>query len=60
VRWEGVWVDAFARWPGMIAADSIVNDIVHVTDLFTSIARFSGAMDKIPTDRVIDGVERNS
>ena len=56
----GVRVDAFARWPGMIEADSIVNDIVHVTDLFTSIARFSGAMDKIPTDRVIDGVDQTA
>ncbi len=34
----GVRVDAFARWPGMIEADSIVGDIVHVTDLFTSLA----------------------
>ena len=51
----GVRVDAFARWPGMIEKDSIVGDIVHVADLFTSIARFCGATDKIPTDRVIDG-----
>ncbi|MCP4300645.1 MAG: sulfatase-like hydrolase/transferase, partial [Gammaproteobacteria bacterium] len=51
----GVRVDAFARWPGMIEKDSIVGDIVHVTDLFTSLARFGGATDKIPTDRVIDG-----
>jgi len=56
----GVRVDAFARWPGMIEADSIVGDIVHVTDLFTSIARFCGATDKIPTDRVIDGVDQTA
>jgi len=56
----GVRVDAFARWPGMIEADSIVGDIVHVTDLFTSIARFCGAIDKIPTDRVIDGVDQTA
>jgi arylsulfatase A-like enzyme len=56
----GVRVDAFARWPGMIKADSIVGDIVHVTDLFTSIARFGGASDKIPTDRVIDGVDQTA
>jgi arylsulfatase A-like enzyme len=53
----GVRVDAFARWPGMIEADSIVGDIIHITDLFTSIARISGATDKIPTDRIIDGVD---
>ncbi|TDJ69157.1 MAG: sulfatase, partial [Proteobacteria bacterium] len=56
----GVRVDAFARWPGMIEEDSIVGDIVHVTDLFTSIARIAGATDKIPTDRLIDGVDQSA
>jgi arylsulfatase len=56
----GVRVDAFVRWPGMIEADSIVGDIVHVTDLFTSLARFCGATDKIPTDRLIDGVDQTA
>ncbi len=56
----GVRVDAFARWPGMIEKDSIVGDIVHVVDLFTSLARFGGATDKIPTDRVIDGVDQTA
>lgn len=56
----GVRVDAFVRWPGMIEADSIVSDIVHVTDLFTSLARFGGATDKIPTDRIIDGVDQSA
>jgi arylsulfatase len=56
----GVRVDAFARWPGMIAEDAIVGDIVHVSDLFTSLARFGGATDKIPTDRVIDGVDQSA
>ena len=56
----GVRVDAFARWPGMIAADSIVMDMVHVADLFTSLARLGGATDKIPTDRVIDGVDQTA
>jgi arylsulfatase len=56
----GVRVDAFARWPGMIEADSIVSDIVHVADLFTSIARFADAIGKVPTDRVIDGVDQTA
>jgi len=56
----GVRVDAFARWPGMIEADSVVADIVHVTDLFTTIARFCGATDKIPTDRIIDGIDQSA
>ena len=56
----GVRVDAFVRWPGMIEADSIVGDIVHVTDLFTSLARLGGVADKIPTDRLIDGVDQTA
>ena len=56
----GVRVDAFARWPGMIGEHEIVNDIVHVSDLFTSIARFAGATDNIPTDRIIDGVDQTA
>ena len=56
----GVRVDAFARWPGMIEADSIVTDIVHVSDLFTTIARVADGMDEIPTDRVIDGVDQSA
>ena len=56
----GVRVDAFVRWPDMIDADSIVADIVHVSDLFTTLARFGGAEDEIPTDRVIDGVDQSA
>jgi arylsulfatase len=56
----GVRVDAFVRWPGMIDADSVVGDIVHVTDLFTTIARLGGATDRIPTDRIIDGIDQTS
>jgi arylsulfatase len=55
----GVRVDAFARWPGMIEEGAIVNDIVQITDLFTTIARLAGASDKIPTDRLIDGVDQS-
>jgi arylsulfatase len=56
----GVRVDAFMRWPGMIAEDSIVNDIFHVSDFYTSLARIASATDKIPTDRVIDGVDQTA
>jgi len=56
----GVRVDAFARWSGMIDEYDIVGDIVHVADLFTSIARLGGAMGEIPTDRVIDGVDQTA
>jgi arylsulfatase A-like enzyme len=56
----GVRVDAFARWPGMIEEYSIVTDVVHIADLFTSIARLGGAMNEIPTDRIIDGVDQSA
>ena len=56
----GVRVDAFVRWPGMIEADSVAGDIIHVTDLFTTIARLGKGLDKIPTDRVIDGIDQTS
>ena len=56
----GVRVDAFVRWPGVIEADSVVGDIVHVTDLFTTIARLAGATDEIATDRIIDGIDQTT
>ncbi len=56
----GVRVDAFVRWPGMIEADSVVGDIVHVTDLFTTIARLAGATNEIATDRIIDGIDQTT
>ena len=56
----GVRVDAFVRWPGMIEADSVVGDIVHVADLFTTLARVTGAIDEVPRDRLIDGLDQTS
>jgi arylsulfatase len=56
----GVRVDAFVRWPEMIEADSVVGDIVHVTDLYNTIARLGGATDEIPTDRIIDGIDQTT
>ncbi len=56
----GVRVDAFVRWPGMIKADSVAGDIIHVSDLFTTIARLAGATSKVPTDRIIDGIDQTT
>jgi arylsulfatase len=56
----GVRVPALATWPGVIEPGQIVGDIVHVTDLFTTFASLGGAVDEIPTDRVIDGVDQTS
>ncbi len=54
----GIRVDAYARWPGAIAAGSNAADIIHVSDLFTTFARVAQADQHIPRDRVIDGIDQ--
>jgi arylsulfatase A-like enzyme len=54
----GVRVNAFARWPAAIRADSLAGDIIHVTDLYTTFARIADATQYIPTDRIIDGIDQ--
>ena len=56
----GVRVPALATWPGVIEGGQIVGDILHVTDLYTTFARLGNAMEYIPRDRVIDGVDQTS
>ena len=56
----GVRVPAFAWWPGTIKPNSVVGDIIHVTDLFTTFARIGEGTKYIPTDRVIDGIDQTS
>jgi arylsulfatase len=46
------------RWPGHVPAGRVSNEIVHITDLFTTLARAAGA--GVPTDRAIDGVDQMS
>jgi arylsulfatase A-like enzyme len=56
----GVRVPAMAWWPGMIEPNQDPVDILHLTDLFTTAARLGGALDKIPDDRVTDGVDQTA
>lgn len=56
----GIRVDAFIRWPGVVGADTIVNNIIHVSDLYTTLARFAGADRYIPRDRIVDGVDQSA
>jgi len=56
----GIRVTAWAWWPGMIQADSISGDIIHISDLFTTFARLGNGKHFIPTDRVIDGIDQTS
>ncbi len=44
------------RWPGRIPAGLVSDGIVHIADLFTTLADAAGAT--APTDRAIDGVDQ--
>ena len=59
-REGGIRVPGFAWWPGTVASGQVVNDIVTVHDLFTTFARLGGALDEVPRDRVIDGVDQTA
>ncbi|MDX2379608.1 MAG: sulfatase-like hydrolase/transferase [Acidimicrobiia bacterium] len=59
--WEGgIRVAAFAWWPGMIEAGSLVGDMIHEVDLYTTFARLAGATGNIPTDRIVDGIDQTA
>ena len=59
--WEGgVRVPAIAWWPGMIEPGQDPLDIVHVADLYTTFASIAGVYEKIPNDRVVDGVDQTA
>ena len=45
------------RWPGHVAPGRVSNEIVHVTDMFTTLIRWAGC--DVPNDRVIDGVDQD-
>lgn len=54
----GVRVNAFVKWQGVIEAGSFAEDMMHVSDLYTTFARLANATDGIPRDRVIDGLDQ--
>ena len=56
----GVRVNAFARWPAAIAPDTLVGDLTHVSDLYTTFARLAAASEHIPRDRIIDGIDQTA
>jgi arylsulfatase A len=54
--WEGGMREpAIAWWPGKIKAGQVNTNLTCMLDLFPTIATLAGA--KIPTDRVIDGID---
>ena len=63
--WKGTYFTGYegslrtsflARWPGKIKAGSVSNEIVHITDVYTTLATAGGA--PIPADRIVDGVDQ--
>lgn len=45
------------RWPEQVTPGRVSNEIVHITDMFTTLITWAGG--KVPTDRVIDGVDQS-
>nr|WP_314533055.1 arylsulfatase [uncultured Pseudomonas sp.] len=46
------------RWPGQTPAGKVSNEIVHIVDLYTTLAHVGGA--QIPADRAVDGVDQSA
>ena len=63
--WRGTYFTAMeaslrapfiVRWPGKVPAGAVSNEIVHIVDLYPTLARVGGA--ELPEDRPIDGVDQ--
>jgi arylsulfatase A-like enzyme len=63
--WSGSYVTAMEgslrvpfiiRWPGKVPAGRTSNEMVHVVDMYTTLASVAGA--EIPLDRAVDGVDQ--
>jgi arylsulfatase A-like enzyme len=52
----GIRTPFLIRWPGRIKPGTESNEMVHVTDMFTTLLRFVGC--EAPRDRLIDGVDQ--
>jgi arylsulfatase A-like enzyme len=54
----GLRTPCLIRWPGEITPERASNEIVHQTDMFTTLLAWAGC--PIPDDREIDGVDQRS
>src|SRR5271167_2871737 len=52
----GIRTPLLIRWPGRIKSGTESNEMVHVTDMFTTLLGFAGC--EAPCDRLIDGVDQ--
>jgi arylsulfatase len=58
--WEGNNHTAgMIRWPGQIQPGKS-DEMVHVTDWFPTLLNMIGHPEKVPTDRVIDGIDQSA
>ena len=68
--WAGPWSGSYftameggfrcpfiIRWPGHVPENKVSNELVHGVDLFTTLAKLTGA--QIPSDRIIDGLDQS-
>jgi arylsulfatase len=46
------------RYPGVVPAGQVSNEIVHITDIFPTLLGWAGA--EVPNDRIIDGVDQRA
>jgi arylsulfatase A-like enzyme len=51
-------VPLIVRWPGRVPAARVTNELMHVVDLFPTIAALCGA--RVPDDRPIDGIDQSA
>ena len=51
-------VPFIVRWPGKVKPGCTSNEIVHVTDLYATLANIAGAT--LPADRPIDGMDQTA
>ncbi len=59
--WEGgVRVPGIAYWKGVITPGRQSDGLFDLMDLFNTSLRVAGAIDAIPTDRYIDGIDQTS
>jgi arylsulfatase A-like enzyme len=65
--WEGSYftglegslrTPCLVRFPGVVPPNHQSNEIVHITDMFTTLVKWAGA--DIPGDRVIDGLDQRA
>ena len=59
--WEGgVRVPGIAYWRGMIKPGRQSDELFDLMDLFNTSLHVGGGLDRIPTDRYIDGIDQTS